>query len=76
MFGMGPILGVTELPAWLIMLGVIPTMGGVGAVIGSLVDPFLRRPEGKQSWRDIGFAVGGLLGILYLIFIRMREVLT
>jgi hypothetical protein len=55
-------------PGWLVWLGVIPSLSGVGAVIGNILDlAELAVPEGFGSdWTKL---LGGLFGALGIGFV-------
>lgn len=58
-------------PPWLTLLGVIPLLGGLVAIVGALLDLFVDRPHPRSNWRDLAFLVGCLIGLVIYLGLRL-----
>lgn len=52
------------IPPWLTLLGVIPFVGGLIAIVGAVVDLAVDRPHERFGWRDLAFLIGCALGLV------------
>ena len=59
----GVLLLASVLPVWVQLAAVPLTTAGLGALVGTLFDLAREPPNERNSWREVGTAIGGGGGV-------------